>query len=56
MRHQCDYNSGRSGGILVSVLHEPFGMEGNWELFQSVRLDEPDGISSFVAWVPRSKS
>lgn len=54
MRHQCDYNAGISGGVLLSVIQEPFGMEGNWELFKSERVEEPDGVYSSTPWIPRS--
>jgi hypothetical protein len=54
VKHQCDHNAGLTGGLLVSVMHEPFNARGNWELFASARLPQPDGVQRSGMWVPRS--
>lgn len=53
MRHQLDRNAGRAGGLLLSVLQEPTGFSGVWELFTSARVPTPDGVLRSKPWVPR---
>lgn len=53
VRHQLDRNHGRAGGRLVSIIQEPVDTPGNWELFQAVRVEEPDGVCRSVPWTAR---